>query len=73
MTEKKMLSIWFFVGLMLTILGVIIFSTGVYFIFRPEHETTLAELNPSLWWGAIMLAGGLFFLIPALRNFRSKT
>ena len=56
-----MLSIWFFVGLMLTALGVIITATGVYFLFRPQHETTLAELNPSLWWGAVILIGGLSF------------
>jgi hypothetical protein len=72
MSEHKMLSIWFFVGMMLTFLGVIITATGVYFVFRPQHETTLAELNPSLWWGAIILAGGLSFLIPALKNIRGK-
>jgi len=72
MSEHKMISIWFFVGLMLTALGVIIAATGVYFIFRPQHETTLAELNPSLWWGAVMLIGGLSFLIPSTRNIRKK-
>ena len=72
MSEQKMISIWFFVGLMLTALGVIITATGVYFLFRPQHETTLAELNPSLWWGGIMLVGGLSFLVPALKNIRRK-
>jgi hypothetical protein len=72
MSEQKMLSIWFFVGLMLTVLGVIITATGVYFFFRPQHETTLAELNPSLWWGAVMLIGGLSFLLPALKDIRKK-
>jgi hypothetical protein len=72
MSEHKMISIWFFVGLMLTVLGVIITATGVYFLFRPQHETTLAELNPSLWWGVIMLAGGLSFLIPSIRNLGKK-
>ena len=72
MSENKMISIWFFVGLMLTVLGVIITATGVYFLFRPQHETTLAELNPSLWWGAVMLVGGLSFLIPSIRNLAKK-
>ena len=72
MSERKMVSIWFFVGLMLTTLGVIITATGVNFIFNPQHETTLAELNPSLWWGVIMLIGGLSFLIPSIKNIRKK-
>jgi hypothetical protein len=71
MSETKILSIWFFVGLMLTVLGVIITSTGIYYIFHPESNTAeMAHLNPSLWWGIIMLAAGLLFLIPAIRIHR---
>ncbi|HNY92118.1 MAG TPA: hypothetical protein PKJ13_01725 [bacterium] len=65
MSSSKMYSIWFFVGVMLTILGLIIVSMGVYYIFSPETHTRLASLNPSLWWGAIMLTAGLLFLIPS--------
>jgi hypothetical protein len=67
-----MLSIWFFVGLILAALGLIITATGVYFAFKPQHRTVLAGLNPSLWWGLVMLTGGLLFLVPSLRNARSK-
>jgi hypothetical protein len=42
----------------------------VYFVFRPQRETALAELNPSLWWGLIMLAAGLLFLIPSAKSIR---
>ncbi len=71
MSETKMLSIWFFVGLMLTVLGVIITLTGVYYIFSPDSNTAvLAHLNPSLWWGIIILVAGLLFLIPAIRIHR---
>ena len=65
MSSTKMFSIWFFVGLMLTVLGFIIFSMGIYYIFEPETQTRLASLNPSLWWGAIILVAGLLFLIPS--------
>lgn len=67
MSEHRLLSIWFFVGLMLTVFGVIITATGVYFLFRPQQATALAHLNPSLWWGLIMLASGTLFLVPSLR------
>ncbi|HNS72560.1 MAG TPA: hypothetical protein PKI81_04075 [bacterium] len=65
MSSNKMYSIWFFVGVMLTVLGLIIVSMGIYYIFAPETQTRLASLNPSLWWGAIMLVAGLLFLIPS--------
>jgi hypothetical protein len=69
--EANMLSIWYFVGLMLTVLGVIVTATGVYYIFRPQHETRLAELNPSLWWGGVILAAGLIFLIPSWKRYKA--
>ncbi|MDZ7264092.1 MAG: hypothetical protein ONB16_05865 [candidate division KSB1 bacterium] len=68
MSEPKMLSIWFFVGLMLTFLGAIIAGTGVYYIFRPPQNVVLVELNASLWWGAIMIIAGLVFLLSALNK-----
>lgn len=71
-TEPKMLSIWFFVGLMLTVLGVIVTATGIYYIFRPQNATRLAELNPNLWWGAIILVAGFIFLIPSWRRFKKE-
>jgi len=71
MSESKMLSIWFFVGLMLTVLGLIITCMGVYFVFNPETTTAMAHLNPSLWWGVVMLFSGLLFLIPSWQNHRS--
>ena len=70
MSEKKMLPIWFFVGLMLTLFGAIITATGFYFVFKPQSATVLARLNPNLWWGAIMLLSGLAFLLPSLKKFR---
>jgi hypothetical protein len=72
MPEHRMLSIWFFVGLMLTVFGVIVTATGVYFVFRPQNATVLAELNPSLWWGMIMLAAGVVFLVSSLRAEKGK-
>ncbi len=72
MAERKMLSIWFFVGLMLTILGALILATGVNYIFHPQDLTTLAHLNTNLWWGAVMLLSGLAFLVPAIIHYRSN-
>ena len=68
--KKEMLSIWFFVGLMLTVLGIIISMTGINYIFHPQNATRLAELNPNLWWGGVILAAGLIFLISSWRRYK---
>ncbi len=70
MSEKKMLSIWFFVGLMLTVLGLIITITGINYIFNPQSRTVLAHLNPNLWWGIIIFISGLAFLIPSTIHYK---
>lgn len=63
MSEKKMKPIWFFVGLILIVMGGIIFLSGIYNLINPpEVKTVLAETHPDIWWGAVMLIfGGLMF------------
>lgn len=58
------ISIWFFVGLLLTIYGIIIVVTGLYHLASPPpHPAVLANLHPEIWWGAVLLALGLFYFI----------
>jgi len=64
MSEHKMKPIWFFVGLILLVMGGIIFLSGIYqLIDPPEVKTVLSETHPAIWWGAVMLIfGGVMFL-----------
>ena len=56
--------IWFFVGLILLIMGGIIVLTGIYFIIYPSADKkVLSDLHPDLWWGAIMVIVGLIYVI----------
>lgn len=52
------LPIWFFVGIILLVYGVLLVVAG----FLPTtRQTILQELHPSLWWGALTaLCGGIF-------------
>ncbi len=58
-----MLSIWFFVGLILFAMGILITATGVGYLFNPQEQTVLAHLNPNLWWGGFMTLAGAVFLV----------
>jgi hypothetical protein len=65
-----MKSIWYFVGLLLTVIGILITVSGIFTLLNPPPEPKLlAHLHPDLWWGLLMMAFGLFF---ALWN-RNKT
>ena len=64
MSEHAMKPIWYFVGLILLVLGSIILLSGVYELINPPIvKTKLAELHPNLWWGAVMVVfGSVMFL-----------
>jgi amino acid permease len=61
---KKMKPIWFFVGLVLLFMGGVILITGIYdLLAHAESKTVLARLHPAVWWGGLMVAAGLVFVL----------
>jgi hypothetical protein len=62
MSEKPQhsITIWFFVGVLFAIYGVLISACGVYGLFDPP-KVVRADLHVDLWWGLFLLAFGLFF------------
>jgi FtsH-binding integral membrane protein len=62
--KKEPLPVWFFVGIILVIYGVMIFVTGLTEISHPP-DTVLAQLHAAIWWGAIIAALGAVFIYTA--------
>jgi FtsH-binding integral membrane protein len=60
----KMKSIWYFVGLMLLVMGSLVLLAGLIELVSPSvRATVLSETHPGVWWGIVMVAAGaLFFL-----------
>ena len=55
-----MVPVWFFVGVILLIYGVLILATGLYEFSHPP-ATVLANLHPAVWWGALLtIVGGAY-------------
>ncbi len=55
-----MISVWFFIGVLLTIYGVLILGTGLYELNSPP-PVVLAQLHTPIWWGALLLIlGGIY-------------
>ena len=57
--------IWFFIGLLLTVYGVMIFGYGCYEAVTGKLAAgvQLTELHTPIWWGAVLLIIGLVYLI----------
>ena len=64
MHEEHGLSIWFFVGVMLTIYGIIILIANIPGIYSPGENAhvVLERLHSGLWWGILLIVLGLLFL-----------
>lgn len=65
MTEHKhFISIWFFIGVLLLVYGILILGAGIYeLIVPPAHKVVLANLHAGVWWGALLIALGLLYSI----------
>ena len=59
---RHFISIWFFIGLLLLVYGVIITALGVYGLFSPpDRETVLGSLHAGVWWGALLVVLGAVY------------
>ena len=58
--DRRMIPVWFFVGVILFIYGLLILATGLYEFSNPP-STVLSNLHPAIWWGALLtVIGGIY-------------
>lgn len=56
------ISIWFFIGVLLSIYGALILGYGVLELITGQvANVVLANLHAPVWWGGFMLLLGLFY------------
>ena len=60
--EKKELSIWFFCGILMLAYGLVLLVQGYLDFANPPH-TVLANLHPTIKWGAFLTLFGSFYTI----------
>ena len=73
MHDEHQIPIWFFIGGLLLVYGIIIVATGLYGLAHPSAvEIDLKKANPDaawfffhpgIWWGAVLTALGLFYSV----------
>ena len=58
------ISIWFFIGVLLSVYGALIAAYGIYELLTGTlANVVLANLHAPVWWGGVMLALGLFYAL----------
>jgi hypothetical protein len=62
--EEKQVPIWFFIGVLLAVYGLIIAVTGVYgWAHPPDKKVALWDLHADVWWGALLCLFGLVYVL----------
>jgi len=60
---NKMKPIWFYVGWIILIIGAIVLTAGIYYLFVPmHHHIELPGLHINIWWGLILMLGGVLLI-----------
>ena len=60
----EVLSIWFFVGVMTLLYGLVLLPYGAYAWFGGhESSTVLNNLHPTFWWGLLLFLFGAFYTL----------
>ena len=62
MEHEHAVPIWFFIGILLMIYGVLILGAGISG-WSTDHGTVLSELHAAVWWGGLMLVLGIWYTI----------
>lgn len=68
MTEKMpekhhIIPVWFFVGFLLLIYGVLIFVSGLVNWSHTPEGVVLANLHAPVWWGGLLVVLGMIYCI----------
>ena len=66
MHDEHQIPIWFFIGGLLLIYGVLITGAGLFALVVPppeESRVALYYLHSDIWWGTFMAIVGLFYCI----------
>jgi len=67
MHNDRQIPIWFFIGSLLTLYGVLILGAGIYYGYLnpPPRELRVAlwEKHVDIWWSLLLIIVGLVYVI----------
>ncbi len=61
--QKGMKPIWYFVGWMLTMIGILVVIAGFMNLYITLPQTSVVgHIHPDLWWGGLITITGLIYI-----------
>ena len=61
-SETSRISIWFFIGMLLLVYGLLILGAGIHdLLVPPKQELVLARLHAGIWWGGLLAILGAVY------------
>ena len=60
--HHRMLSVWFFIGVLLFVYGAIILAVGIAYYHHPG-DVVLAQYHAPIWGGVLLLVLGTIYTI----------
>jgi len=60
-TKRKSISVWYFIGWLLLIYGILILGAG-FGILSAQSPPVMAELHIGIWWGVLLIMIGLVYV-----------
>jgi hypothetical protein len=71
--EKGMRSIWYFVGLIMFVIGLVELAAGIYDLYFPtKNDVKLAYLHANIWWGILILIIGLIYIVKQKNKYTNR-
>jgi hypothetical protein len=64
--HDKQIPIWFFIGVVLAVYGVIILAAGIYSWVNPPPPEKMVKLwhyHSDVWWSIFLIAVGVFYTV----------
>jgi hypothetical protein len=66
MEEHQQIPLWFFIGALLLIYGLLIAGSGAYYWKFPDalsHKPVLWDLHADFWWGVLLTFIGAIYCL----------
>ena len=62
--SRQRVSIWFFIGILLGVYGILILGSGINELLNPSaYQVKMASLHAGIWWGAMLILLGLIYTV----------